>query len=76
VLCNPVNKMILKKYQLQNLPYLYNLNLPVGPNTISTISKEMAKEMGFKDWERCTGHGLQKMGITNVMTYGSKNIVP
>lgn len=76
VLCNPVNKMILREYQLQKLPYLYNMNLLVGPNTITGITKEMAKEMGFKDWEGCTGHGLPKMGITNAMMYGSKNIVP
>jgi hypothetical protein len=43
--------MILKKYQVQNLPYLNNPNLQVGPNTISAVTKEMAKEMGFKDWE-------------------------
>jgi hypothetical protein len=76
VLCNPANKAILKEFQLQKLPYLYNQNLPIGPNTISTATKELALEMGFKDWERCTGHGLRKMGITNAITYGDKNIAP
>ena len=76
VLCNPANKAILKEFQLQKLLYLYNQNLPIGPNTISTATKELALEMGFKDWERCTGHGLRKMGITNAMTYGEKNIAP
>jgi hypothetical protein len=34
----------------------------------------MAHELGFKDWEKCTGQGLRKMGITNTMSNGNKNI--
>jgi hypothetical protein len=48
VLCNPANKAILKEFQLQNLPYLYNQNLPICSNTISTATKELALEMGFR----------------------------
>jgi hypothetical protein len=36
----------------------------------------MAEEMGFEDWEKCTGHGLRKMGITHAMTYAETNIAP
>jgi hypothetical protein len=36
----------------------------------------MALEMGFDMWEKCTGHGLRKMGITNAMTYAETNIAP
>jgi hypothetical protein len=36
----------------------------------------MAEEMGFDCWEKCTGHGLCKMGITNAMTYAETNVAP
>jgi hypothetical protein len=43
-------------------------------NTVGPLCKEMAEEMGFDDWEKCTGHGLRKMGITHAMTYAETNI--
>ena len=37
---------------------------------------ELAKDMGFENWEKCTGHGLRKMGITPAMSYAETNIAP
>jgi len=34
----------------------------------------MAHDLSFEDWEKCTGQGLRKMGITNAMSNGNKNI--
>jgi hypothetical protein len=56
------------------LPFLYNENLPVGGNSISPVTKSLAEELGFPDWEKCTGQGLRKMDITNIMSNGNKNI--
>jgi len=53
---------------------LYNENNPIGGNPISDVTKKIAKELGFEDWEKCTGQGLGKMGITNAMSNGNKMI--
>jgi hypothetical protein len=65
---------MLVEYRRSKLPYLYNENLPVGGNSISPVTKKLAEELGFPDWEKCTGQGLRKMGITNIMSNGNKNI--
>jgi hypothetical protein len=76
VLCSAGNKTMLKKYRSGKGQYMYNPKLPVGENTVGPLCKEMAEEMGFDRWEKCTGHGLRKMGITNAMTYAETNIAP
>jgi len=53
---------------------LYNATNPIGVNPISDVCKKLARELGFEDWEKCTGQGLRKMGITNAMSNGSKMI--
>ncbi len=52
-----------QELEKNTLPYLYNF-------------KTMAEDMGFEDWEKCTGHGIKKMGISTAMTCGYKNIAP
>jgi len=76
VLCSAGNKTMLKQYRSGKGKYMYNPKLPVGENTVGPLCKEMAEEMGFERWEKCTGHGLRKMGITNAMTYAETNIAP
>jgi hypothetical protein len=76
VLCNAASKKMLQQYEAKLVSHMYNEKLPIGPNTVGPICKQMAKEMGFSDWEKCTGHGLRKMGITHAMTNAEKNIAP
>jgi len=76
VLCNAANKKQLKLYHKGLYPYLYNELLPVGGNTVGPLCVELAKDMGFENWEKCTGHGLRKMGITPAMSYAETNIAP
>jgi len=76
ILCQAGNKAMLKNYRAGKGPYIYNPKLPVGANTVGPLCQEMALEMGFDMWEKCTGHGLRKMGITNAMTYAETNIAP
>jgi hypothetical protein len=76
VLCSAGNKTMLKQFRSGKGRYMYNPKLPVGENTVGPLCKEMAEEMGFDRWEKCTGHGLRKMGITNAMTYAETNIAP
>jgi hypothetical protein len=66
----------MQLYHGSQVGYMYNEMLPVGPNTIGTLCKAFAKELGFSDWDKCTGHGLRKMGIAHAMTYSEKNIAP
>jgi len=61
VLCYAANDEDLKEFVAGRHPYLYNPKLPVGGNKIGPLCKKMAREMGFTDWEKCTGHGLRKM---------------
>jgi len=74
VLCYRASVDALEEYGLKNLPYLYNATNPIGGNPISDVCKKLARELGFEDWEKCTGQGLRKMGITNAMSNGSKMI--
>jgi hypothetical protein len=76
VLCYAAKDEELKEFVAGRHPYLYHPKLPVGGNKIGPLCKKMAREMGFMDWEKCTGHGLCKMGITHAMTYSEKNIAP
>jgi hypothetical protein len=76
VLCCAGNKTTLNLFRAGKVPYIYNEKLNLGVNTIGPLCKEMAEEMGFEDWEKCTGHGLRKMGITHAMTYAETNIAP
>jgi hypothetical protein len=57
LLCNPLNKKMLNKFKSGEISYMYNEKLPVGPNSIGTLCKDIAKSLGFEDWDRCTGHG-------------------
>jgi hypothetical protein len=74
ILCYGANADLLTEYRRSKLPYLYNENLPVGGNSICPVTKSLAEELGFPDWEKCAGQGLCKMGITNIMSNGNKNI--
>jgi hypothetical protein len=74
VLCYRTSMDALEEYGLKNLPFLYNLTNPIGGNPISDVTKKMALELGFEDWEKCTGQGLRKLGITNAMSNGDKMI--
>jgi hypothetical protein len=76
VLCNAANKKNLKLYCKGLYPYMYNEFLPVGGNTVGPLCVELAKDMGFKNWKKCTGHELRKMGITHEMSYAETNIAP
>jgi hypothetical protein len=74
ILCYRASTDLLAEYKQLNKPYLYNENNPIGGNPISDVAKKLAHDLGFEDWERCTGQGLRKMGITNAMSNGDKNI--
>jgi hypothetical protein len=74
VLCYRASVDSLEEYRLKNLPFLYNATNPIGGNPISDVCKKLALELGFEDWEKCTGQGLRKMGITNAMSNGDKMI--
>ncbi len=74
VLCYRASVDQLEEWGLKKLPFLYNENNPIGGNPISDVAKKLAKELGFEDWEKCTGQGLRKMGITNAMSNGDKMI--
>jgi len=74
ILCYKANKDLRREYQLICKSYLYNEKLSVGVNGVPSVTKCMCQEFGFDDWERCTGHGMHKVGTTNAMTHGDKNI--
>jgi hypothetical protein len=76
VLCFGATDKQLKKWKKTNQPYLYNPNTPVGENTVGPLCKEMAEEMGFEEYEKCTGHGLRKMGISHAMTNAPTSATP
>jgi hypothetical protein len=76
VLCSAGNKTTLNLFRAGKAPYIYNDKLNVGVNTVGPMCKEMAEETGFDEWEKCTGHGLRKIGITHAMTYAETNIAP
>jgi len=57
----------MKKWKKNNEPYLYNLNLWVGENTIDGINKEFAEYIGFENPERCTNHSNYKHGISTAV---------
>jgi hypothetical protein len=76
LLCQAASKKALNSFKANNLPYLYKDDAPVGVNKCSELVKELCKEMGFKDWERSTGHSLRKMAVTTAMSTCDKNVVP
>jgi len=76
VLCSPLSDKQIKAYKKNEQPYIYNPKLPIVANTVGPLSKKMAEAMGFEDWERCTGHGLRKMGITHAMTNTPTSAAP
>jgi hypothetical protein len=49
---------MLQMYQSGEIFYLYNEKMPVDPNSVGPLCREIAKELGFSDWKNCTGHGL------------------
>lgn len=59
-------------FRVNNMPYLYNKNQPIGENTIGTINKKFAEIVGFDNWERCTGHGNRTLAITTAVTNADK----
>jgi len=74
VLCYRASSDAIEEWQSKNKPYLYNPTNPIGGNPISDVTKKMARDLGYEDWEKCTGQGLRKMGITSAMSNGNKNI--
>jgi hypothetical protein len=76
VLCGPLTDKQIERERKKGNAYLHNPKLPIGANTVGPLSKKMAKEMGFEDWERCTGHGFRKMGITHAMTNAPTSAAP
>jgi len=76
VLCGPLSEKQIEGYRKKGNTYIYNPKLPIGANTVGPLSNKMAKEMGFEDWERCTGHGFRKMGITHAMTNAPTSAAP
>jgi len=47
---------------------LYNKNKVIGENVIGKCTKELAKQCGFDNWERCTNHGNRKFAITKLVS--------
>ena len=41
-------------------------NNPWGKGYFNTASKKHAETFGFTNWQRCTGHGRRKKGVTNI----------
>ena len=76
VLCSPLSDKQIEANKKDGEVYIYNPKLPIGANTVGPLCKKMAEAMGFEDWERCTGHGLRKMGITHAMTNAPTSAVP
>jgi hypothetical protein len=42
-------------------------NYNLGKNNVSRRMKKLAKQIGFKDWEKCTNHGIYAYGITKMV---------
>ncbi len=76
VLCFAATDKQMKKWKKTNQPYLYNPKTPVGENTVGPLCKEMTEEMGFEEYQKCTGHGLRKMGISHAMTNTPTSAAP
>jgi hypothetical protein len=72
VFCKESSTAQKHEFRVKKLPYLYNKNLPLGENTISTANKKFAQLIGFENWERCTNHGNRALAITTVATNAEK----
>jgi len=61
ILCDKTSADLLAEYkQTKKKPYLYNEHNHIGGNPISDITKKLAHELCFEDWEKCTRQGLCK----------------
>lgn len=66
--CYPASNEQKKRFSEAGVPYLYNKNKVIGENVIGKCTKELAKQCGFDNWERCTNHGNRKFAITKLVS--------
>jgi hypothetical protein len=43
---------MLHLFQTEEILHMYNEKMPVGPNTVGPICKNIVKDLGFSDWDK------------------------
>jgi hypothetical protein len=74
VLCKMYSSKQMKRWKKNDCPYLYNPDLWIGENNIDGIKKKFVEYIGFENWEQCTNHSNQKLGITTAVSNAPEGI--
>ena len=51
-------------------PFISNPLRPVGKNKINDFCKELARDCGVEQWEKCTNHCFRAYGISKLNSLG------
>ena len=73
--CRAAVEPMLSGYKKQGfLSAVYNPSEPMNRNDIGKAFKAAARIMGFKDWEKVTGHMFRRLAVTKLVNHPHVNL--